>query len=340
MQAIHLVRYGNSENAFEIREINRPEPSENEVCIKVEAFGINFADVVARRGLYPDAPKNPAILGYDVAGTVDAIGANVSHVNLGDRVTALTRFGGYAQYATTMSEGVARIPEHLGFAEATVLSTQGCTAYFCAIDKVTLHKGDIVLIHAAAGGVGSILVQIALSKGCIVIGTASCSKRAFLKELGVHYIIDYTKENLSDQLRKLNLYQKINVVFDSIGGYTFKQGMKALAPGGSMISFGAAEQIDGNKTNKLKALKAALGFGIFSPIQLLMKSQSIIGVNMLRIADHQPKIFQECLNGVIAMYESGIIKPNVNKVFKATEIAQAHDYLESRQSIGKIALEW
>jgi NADPH2:quinone reductase len=341
MKGIFLTKYGNSESSFEIRELDIPVPDQGEVVIKVESFGLNFADVIARRGLYPDAPKNPALLGYDVAGTIHAVGAGVDNFKTGQRVTALTRFGGYAEYAKTIAEGVSVIPDSIDFPTATALSTQACTAYYCAEEAVHLHHGDHVLVQAAAGGVGIALVQIAKSHGCIVYGTASSKKQEFLKEIGVDIPIDYTKSNFTKDVRKhLGEKKGLDVVFDSIGGKTFSKGFKLLGPAGRMVSFGAASQIKGSNTSKLGALRVAIGFGLFSPITMIMKSQAIIGVNMLRIADHRPHVFGKCLDGVVEMARKGIIKPTIARVFKAEQIAEAHYFLESRQSIGKIAMEW
>ncbi|MFZ1751407.1 MAG: alcohol dehydrogenase catalytic domain-containing protein, partial [Saprospiraceae bacterium] len=147
MKAIYLTKYGGSEQAFEIRDIPIPQPGEGEVLIKVKYSGLNFADVIARRGLYPDAPPNPALLGYDVSGTVESIGEGVTGVNIGQKVVAMTRFGGYGEYAVTHQSGVAILDEDADLAAATALATQACTAYYCAIDCTTLHSGDRVLVH-------------------------------------------------------------------------------------------------------------------------------------------------------------------------------------------------
>jgi NADPH:quinone reductase-like Zn-dependent oxidoreductase len=302
------------------------------------AAGLNFADVVARRGLYPEAPKNPAVLGYDVAGTVHAVGKSVKDLTIGQRVTALTRFGGYATYAKTMHEGVNAIPDNIDFPTATALATQACTAFYCTYESVKLHAGDIVLVQAAAGGVGSMLVQMAKHEKCIVYGTASSKKQDYLRSIGVDMPIDYTKDDFSDIIKKNG--HKIDVAFDSVGGSSFKKTYKLLNAGGRIVTFGAAEQISGNQTNKLGALMTLLRFGFFSPIQLLMSSKAIIAVNMLKIADNRPHIFKECLKNVIEMAENNILKPHMDKVFKAEDIAQAHDYLESRQSIGKVVIEF
>jgi NADPH:quinone reductase-like Zn-dependent oxidoreductase len=338
MKAIYLNKYGNSATAFETKETEIPQAGKGELIVKVHSFGLNFADVVARRGLYPDAPKNPAVLGYDVAGTIYAIGAGVEGYRIGQRVTALTRFGGYAEYAKTMQEGVSAIPDSMDFATATALATQACTAYFCAYESVKLHEGDKVLIHAAAGGVGSLLVQMAKHEKCVVYGTASGKKMDYLKSIGVDFPIDYTQNDFSQIIKDAG--HRIDVAFDSVGGSTFKKSMKILNAGGRMVTYGAAEQINGNNTNKLKALKTVFSFGIFSPLQMLMMSRAVIGVNMLKIADNRRHVFKHCLDNVVQMAQKGIIKPRIDKVFKANDIVQAHDYLESRQSMGKVVVEW
>lgn len=337
MKAIHLIQYGNAEIAFETREIAIPLYKEDEVLIKVKYSGLNFADVIARRGLYPDAPKNPAVLGYDVTGHIEGLGKNVQGFYLGQKVVAMTRFGGYAEYAVANKSGVTVIPEGVEMAAATVLATQACTAYYCGVDGVTLHAGEKVLIQAAAGGVGSLLVQIAKSKGCIVYGTASSGKQDYLRGLGVDFPIDYTKENFYEVIK--NSQQKIDVIFDSLGGMAFRGAMKLLAPGGKMVCYGAAEQLESTK-NKLKLLSLAWGFGLFSPISLLMQSRSIITVNMLRIADYKPMVLEEILKNVIDLTSQGIIRPSVSRIFNNTEVAAAHSFLESRSSTGKVVLEW
>ncbi|HMU05075.1 MAG TPA: zinc-binding dehydrogenase [Saprospiraceae bacterium] len=337
MKAIYLQKYGSAQEAFVVKETKIPIPKEDEVLIKVKYSGLNFADVIARRGMYPDAPKNPALLGYDVSGEISAVGKKVTEFKIGQQVVAMTRFGGYAEYAVTNKNGVAVVPDGYDMAAATVLATQACTAYYCAEDCVTLHKGDKVLIQAAAGGVGSLLVQIAKHRGCIIYGTASTGKQDFIKKLGVDYAIDYTKDNFYDVI-KGNGHQ-LDMVFDSLGGTAFAKGVKLLAPGGKMVCYGAAEQLESRK-NKLKLISLAVGFGLFSPISLLMQSKSIITVNMLRIADFKQSVFNEVLQNVIKMADQKIITPHVSKVFPALDIADAHDFLESRQSTGKVVLKW
>lgn len=339
MKSIFLTKYGNSQSAFEFRDVPIPSPGPREIVIKTISSGLNFADVVARRGLYPDAPPNPAVLGYDVCGTIHSIGSEVTEYEPGQKVVALTRFGGYAEYAIAMIEGAANIADDYDSHQATALATQACTAYFCAEECVTLHKGEKVLIQAAAGGVGSLLVALAKHRGCKVYGTASSSKQEYLSSIGVDVPIDYTKDDFFNIIKR-DAPDGIDVVFDAIGGKSFGKGMKLLGPGGRMVSYGASSQIKGSRTNKLKAAGVVFGFGLFTPIALLMQSKSIITVNMLRIADHKPDIFQHLLQSVVQLAKDGVLNPVVSKTFPAENIAEAHDYLESRQSIGKVTLSW
>ncbi len=340
MKAIILKKFGNAKQAFEFVERDIPVPEAGQLCIRVEAFGLNFADVMARRGLYQDCPPLPACLGYDVAGTVHSIGSEVSGFKIGDRVFGMTRFGGYSQYVCTDWQGVARIPQKMDAPTATALATQYTTAYHCAFEAARLHEGDKVLIQAGAGGVGTALVQLAKHFGCTVAATASTAKQDYLKNMGVDLPIDYTKEDYAQVIRAKWGKNPIDIAFDSVGGKSFVKGLKLLAPGGKIVPYGAAAQISGSKTNKLKAIGVGLGFGFFSPIPLLMRSQGIIGVNMLQIADYKAHLLQSNLNQVTKLVALGALKPVLGKLFSADQIAQAHSYLESRQSIGKIALKW
>jgi NADPH:quinone reductase-like Zn-dependent oxidoreductase len=177
MKAAVLVRKGDASKAFEIREVPTPKIKAGEVLIRVEGFGLNFADVMARQGLYADAPPMPSILGYDVAGTVMEIAPDVSNIKVGDRVAAMTRFGGYAEYVAAMAMGTAKINDNVPVGEATALTTQYCTAYYAAAEVINLHEGDKVLIHSAAGGVGTALLQYAKFKNCEIFATAGSAAK-------------------------------------------------------------------------------------------------------------------------------------------------------------------
>ncbi len=340
MKAAVLVNHSNASNAFEIREVEKPTITADELLIKVDAFGLNFADVMARQGLYKEAPELPSILGYDVVGTVEKVGNKENNHLIGKRVVSMTRFGGYAQFAKTKTAGVSIISAKMSNGEALALATQYSTAYFMAYECVSVFEGDNVLMHAAAGGVGTALTQLLKLKGCTIFGlTSSNQKMDYLKQNGVDYPINHVEENYIDVIKKQLNGNKLDVAFNSVGGSTFKKDMSLLQKGGRILLFGAAER-SGQGKGKFKTLKLAWKFGIFSPIQMLMHSQAIIGVNMLHISDEKPAVIKRCLDEVVKMTENGLLNPHVGGVFKADQIGEAHALLESRKSKGKIIVEW
>ena len=338
MKAVFLVRNGVAASAFSIREIETPRPEAGQVLIKVDAFGLNFADVMARNGMYKEAPPLPCVLGYDVAGTVEEVGSGVNNVKPGDRVTAMTRFGGYAEYAITDARAIAIIPGNLDAGAATAITTQYCTAYFAALEMVNLHPGDKVLIQSGAGGVGTALIQLAKHKGCEIFSTAgSEEKLQYLRSMGVHHPINYTSHDFEKVIKKITGGTGVDVIFDAVGGKSVKKGFRLLTSGGRIVCFGAADMSNRNIAGKIKA---ALDFGIYHPVMLMMPSKSMIGINMLRVADDHPHIIKRCLEGVVRLIEEGIFSPAIGKIFPVSEIAAAHEYLEKRKSIGKVAVIW
>lgn len=339
MKAIFLVRNGDSREAFEIRDTVLPIPGKGEVIVKVEASGLNYADVMARRGLYKEAPPIPSVLGYDVAGTIHAIGPDTPGFKVGQRVAAMSRFGGYAEYARTQALAVIPLNDTMDFGLATALATQASTAVYCSDFATRLFRGDRVLIHAAAGGVGTLLVQLAKAKGCIVYGSASQQKHAYLKKIGVDFPIDSHSGNQLEEVRKVLDGQKLDVVYDNIGGLSFKKGKELLGPGGRIVTYGAAAQNAGKKS-RLQTIRVGLGFGFYSPIPLIVQSQSMVGVNMLVLADHKPMVLKAVMSEVGRLTQEGIIRPVLGKAFPADQVGEAHEFLESRQSTGKIALLW
>lgn len=337
MKAAVLIKNGSAFKAFEIREVAKPSVTKDQVLIKVECFGLNFADVMARRGMYKEAPPLPAILGYDVAGTIAEVGEDVMNLKKGDRVTAMTRFGGYAEYAVTNASAVAIIPDGLDMAAATALTTQYCTAMYAASEMVQLHKGDNVLIQSGAGGVGTALIQYASHLQCNIFSTAgSKSKIDYLRQIGVHHPINYTTEDFEQYIKAISP-KGVDVIFDAVGGKSVKKGIRSLAPGGRIVCYGASALTGRNIFGKIIT---ALQFGFYHPAMLMMPSKSLLGVNMLQIADHQPAMIQRCLQQVMELYRVGVFKPEVAKIFPVAAIGEAHDFLEKRKSIGKVVVQW
>ena len=338
MKAYSLVQFSTPEKAFKLIDMPLRAPAPGEVGIRVTAFGINFADIMARQGLYRECPPLPCVIGYDVEGEVTEIGDNVTEFNPGDRVFALTRFGGYAEHVTVPSIAVGHLTDDAPIGVGCGLAVHGITAYHGLLHAQTLLPGEKVLVHAAAGGLGIAFIQIALWKKCEVIGIAGGNAKVeLLKSLGVDHIIDHHKGDYFEYVHKY-LNGKVDVILDNVGGASFKKGKKILAPGGRLVTLGAAAL--SGKRGKLNLIKLGLGFGFFSPISYLGKSQSLIGINMLRLADHRPDIIAEEFKGVEKLYREGVINPHIGKIFPHEELPEAHAFVESRKSIGKVVIKW
>jgi NADPH:quinone reductase-like Zn-dependent oxidoreductase len=340
MRAVVLVKTGPASEAFELQELPDPMPGKGQVRINVEMFGLNFADVIARRGLYQDAPPLPSVLGYEVVGRVDAVGPDCGRMKEGMRVVAMTRFGGYATRAISNCYGAVPIPEEYDGAAATALATQFGTAWFAAEEMVRLHEGDRILIHSAAGGLGTALVQIAKMHGCLVYGTTgSPAKVEYLRKHGVDEPICTAERDFADEYRRIAAGKPLDVIFDPIGGSTTRRGMHLLGSGGRMVCLGVTDMLVANP-NIFRSVWTVLSFGFLHPVGLMLHSRGIIGVNMLRIGDDRPGAILRCLTASVKRGVSGEFRPVVGKIYTAERIAEAHEALESRATVGKIALHW
>ncbi len=338
MLAHLLVRHSTPSLSFQLKEVPDPMPGLGEVRIRVTAFGLNYADIMARQGLYRECPPLPCVIGYDVEGVIDQTGPDVIGLRKGDRVFALTRFGGYARYAVTRAEAVGLLPNDAPIGIGCALATQCVTAWHATMQAQTLLPEEKVLIHAAAGGLGTALIQIALWRGCTVIGVAGGKDKAdYLHTLGVQHVINHHETQYQTYLHQ-HLDGKVDVVFDNIGGKSIRIAKSFLAPGGRIISLGAAA-LSGKK-GIIPLLRLAWGFGLFSPIAYLGKSQSLIGINMLRIADYRPDMIATSFRGVQQLYQEGVLKPHIGRIFPSGQLADAHAFVEARKSIGKVVVEW
>lgn len=335
-RSYYIVKHGSAKEAFQLREEPIPGPAAGFVRVEVEGFGINFADIMARKGLYQDAPPLPSVVGYEVVGrTMDE-----GELSKGTRVVAFTRFGGYSTHVLADARAVQPIPEEMLLGEALALAVQYCTAYHCAEERVSVFPEDHVLVQAAAGGVGTALVQLLKRTGCTIYGTAgSDEKLRYIQEQGVHVPINYNKQDFTKVVKEKLGKRGLDIVFDSLGGKSFSDGFKALGKGGRIVGFGASEQV-GSGIQLLNTLKFAANFGLFSPIQLLINSKSMIGVNMLHVADERPEVLARTMKAVVDLWKTGEIRPVVSAEFEAEKLAEAHEFVEGRHTMGKVAVRW
>ena len=340
MKAVFLVNKGDAKKAFEIRETGQPQiKADDDVLVKVEAFGLNYADVMARNGLYREAPPMPSIIGYEVVGTVEAIGKSVDPSLLGKRVVGFTRFGGYAEYAITKSFGCV-VVDDMPAGKALCIGTQYVTAYYMSHVATNLFEGDKVMIHSGAGGVGTALIQLCKLKGCTVFANAgSQEKLDYIKQQGADYAINYRTEDYQTEIKKVLGKDRLDCTFNPIAGSTFKKDFALIGSGGKVILFGGAER-SGKKWGILSTLNFVRKMGIIIPIGLMMRSKSVVGVNMLKIGDNKPKLLSKCLIEVTQLIKDGKLNPHVGGEFNVSDIAEAHAMLENRKSIGKIIVKW
>lgn len=337
MKAIFLKKFGEAERAFELKEVEKPAPKSNEVLIKVSCFGLNYAEVMARNGLYGATPKLPCVLGYEVAGEIVAVGSEVNKDFIGKKVVAFTRFGGYAQYAVTDKNAFVEI-NNLNEEEACCIAVQYATAFYMSNFTANLHANQHVLIHAGAGGVGTALIQLAKLKNCVVYAHASSNEKLeFMKMQGADFVLNYSAENYVEYYQKKRI--KFDVIFNPIAGSTFKKDYKLLASGGKLFLYGGSER-SGKKFGIFSTFNFLRKMGRIIPIFLVGHSKSILGINMLKIGDDKPNDLKICLDECMHLFKAGKINPHVGAVFQSDELPKAHALLESRKSIGKIVVKW
>lgn len=337
-KAFQLVRNGTASEAFSLNEISLAAPKNDEVVIDVTAFGLNYADIMARRGLYKECPPLPTVIGYEVVGVVSKVGGDQQDL-LGKRVVAFTRFGGYSQKVITKATGVAEIGT-LDTGKALCLATQYVTAYYMSHYVISVREGERILIHAAAGGVGTALIQLVKHCGGEVYAkVGNDSKIDYLKQLGVHKVVNYRKADYEDQLKELLQGECLDVSFNPSGGSTFKKDLKLLGTGGRLVLFGGSER-SGKKWGILSTLNFVRKMGLIIPITLMMSSKNVMGVNMLKIGDYKPEVLTHCLRQVVQMTLEGTLDPKVGGTFNAADFVKAQELLESGTSTGKVVVFW
>ena len=336
MKQIVITQHGDTD-VLKIQERSDPNPSSGEVRIKVKAIGINFADILARKGLYPDAPKPPCVVGYEVSGVIESVGRGVDSWKIGDTVFALTRFNGYSDQICVSENAVFPIPEALDFERAAAIPVNYLTAYQLIHVMGGLRKGESILIHNAGGGVGLAALDIALHVGAIAYGTSSAGKHSFLKERGLNYPIDYRNQDFLSRILDLTNGKGVELIIDPIGGKNWKKSYRALRSTGRLGMFGVSTVTESAAGRAIQLAKLLLNTPWFNPLRLMNANKSVFGVNLGHMWGEREKIsnwMHEILKGV----EQGWIRPHVDRAFPFEMAGEAHAYIEERRNIGKVVL--
>ena len=337
MRAVWITKAGGPE-VLAVRESADPEPGPGEVRIAVRAAGLNFAEVMARQGLYPDAPKPPCVVGYEVAGVVDAVGAEVAGLQAGQRVLALVRFGGHADTVCAPAERVLPMPDDLGFVDGAALPVNYLTAYHMLFRVAQLRPGARVLVHMAAGGVGIAVLQLCRTvPGVVTFGTASAAKHEVLREEGCTHPIDYRTEDYAARVRDLTGGEGVDLVLDPLGGRDWKRGLGLLRPVGQLIAYGFANLHAGERRSVRRLIGQFAGVPLLTPFAMMNRNQTVSGVNLGHLWG-RPDLLREELSALLGLWSAGAVRPRIDGVFPFAEAAAAHRRIGGRRNIGKVVL--
>jgi NADPH:quinone reductase-like Zn-dependent oxidoreductase len=336
MRQAVISRYGPPE-VFEIREAREPVPAPGEVRVRVRAAGVNYADILARMGLYPDAPRPPMVVGYEVAGHVEAIGSGVTGISEGDRVLGLTRFGGYSDMVVMPADHAFRVPDGLSDSEAAAVPINYLTAALGLYRMAALNAGDTVLIHNAGGGVGIAALQLARLRRATVIGTASAFKHAALRSFGIDHVIDYGHADVAAEVTKITHGRGVDVILDPIGGESFTNSYRLLAPLGRLIIFGLSSAAGGEQRSLLRAFRAWWATPRFNPMSLINRNRGVFGLHVGHLWDERRQL-APIMSMLLQELSAGRLQPVVSRTFPLDRVADAHRFIQSRQNIGKVVL--
>ena len=334
MKRIVYTKRGGLE-AIEIIDEKSPEPGNNEVMIEVHRAGINFADLMMRQGLYGAAPDFPFTPGYEVSGVIRAIGSDVERHNVGDRVVALTGFGGYAEQVVVSEERAWTLPDNVSFDAAAAMPVTYLTAHHMLVHLGNFREGDSVLVHHAAGGVGTATAQIVKAlKGGRIYGTASAEKANFVEEMGMIHIP--RGEDFVQRIKGES--DGVHHALDPVGGKHVMESYKALRNGGRLYVFGASSAVKGHKRSLWTAIKMWRTTPRFDPIRMMNSNKSVFGVHMGMWKDEE--IAREQMVALASMLEKGQIDPVIDSVYRFEDVAKAQQYIHNRGNRGKVLLDF
>lgn len=330
MRAWVAPRYGPSE-VLRLEEVPDPKPGPGQALVRVRAIGLNFADCMARSGVYPNTPKPPFIPGMEVAGEVVALGEGVSEPPVGTAVAAVPIFGGHAEYVVVKATHLRALPAGLSFEEGASLVVTGLTADHALFTIGRLREGERVAVLAAAGGVGTLAVQMAVQAGARVLAVASTApKRELVRKLGAHEAVSY--EAYAEALQG-----GVDVVLDSVGGRYFRRGWRALRPDGRYVLFGFAAAIGPRRVRYLKAAFELFRMGAVLPFLLVQSCRQLAGFNLSLVPHLAPHLARR-YEHLVQLVREGTLKLVIGKVFPFSELPQAHAFLQGRGSVGKVVV--
>jgi len=337
MKQVWIPRKG-APDVLEIRNTADPVPQEGQIRIDVHFAGINFADILARMGLYPDSPKLPCVVGYEVSGVVDAVGKGMSSDMIGREVAALTRFGGYSSKVCVDVDQLMTLPEGISLESAAAMPVNYLTAYIMMVEQARFRSGDTILIHGIGGGVGIAALQLSKIIGAnSIIGTASAWKHEDLLKMGADHLIDYNSEDFVHRVMELTDKRGVDLVLDPVAGKYVKRSYSCLRPLGSVVFYGMSSAAPGKRRNLFFGLKALLSTGKFHPIRLMNANKGVHGCNLGHLWSERERL-KKTMEQLTIWLAKGKISPVVDRVFSFENAPEAHEYIQDHRNLGKVLL--
>ena len=338
MLAVYITKPGKPE-VVQIRETDRPALKAGQVMVKVKATGLNYAEIVVRRGLYPDAPKFPFISGYEYSGIVEDDN-NCGIFQKGDRVLGVAMFGAQAQYIAANPLQLFKIPDSMSFDLAAALPVNYLTAYYALVRFAGLRDNETVLIHSCAGGVGTAASQLAKERNAVVFGTTSSDDKVkYLENIGIDYPVNYRQSDYSRKVDEITNGKGVDIVLDPVGGPNFRKSFKLLKSGGRIVSYGVADLTAGGRFNLPRLIWKFLTIPSVRTLNLIQSNRGVYGLALNRLLDNADEVGM-VIKELLGKFENGSIKPVISRVFDFKEVASAHEFLESGKSTGKIVLNF
>ena len=335
MRQVWIPKIGGPE-VLEVREAADPVPKPGEVRIRVEAAGVNFADLSARQGLYPDAPPFPAVVGYEVAGVIDSVGENVPESRVGEAVVAMCRFGGYSSMVCVPSYVAVQRPEGMDARTGAAIPVVYLTAWMMTEVMGRVRGGDRVLVHSAGGGVGLAALDLIKWRKATAIGTASGKKHAFLLDRGYDQVVDYTSTDFEAALKGDD---GLDLILDPVGGESWAKGMRLLRAGGRLAVFGMSSNSVGDTRSVFAVAKNMWGipWRQMLPIALINENKGVLGVNMGHLWEEGPRV-TGWLGQILDLWKQGVVRPVIHATLPFSKAADAHRMLHARENTGKVLL--
>lgn len=322
MKAVQLTEFGGPE-VLKMVDLEKPMPGPSEVLIDIKAIGVNYADTARREGQYVVKTELPFVPGAEIAGKVAAVGDNVQTVSVGSRVVTLIESRGYAEFAVANERSLIPIPDGVDYKLAVALPLQGLSAYHIIKTMGRLEKGESILIHAAAGGVGTLAVQLAklFGAGKVIATASNDEKLALAKEMGADGLVNYTEEGWEDQVLALTDGKGVDVALEMAGGEVFSKTLACLAPFGRLVIYGVASGVQSR----------------LYPSSLMAKNQSVIGFFLPQIM-RKSDLFRSSLQELLTYVSNGQLKLTIGGEFPLDEAAAVHRLLQGRKTTGKLVL--